>query len=331
MQCLFLLHRSGLLPRLGLIKEKQYSKNRVESLLYFSHFNGGIGGSERLLKTFELLCIKAGVKLTVVYNQLIPNTRFTVVASDLVTTFSFQDWKDKKIPIDQDIFFAMDLVFNRKFWRQKLKKSKTFSIINFQLDSPEMGNYLLFDYVHLESGLPYDFYYPKLIFHPPVPLTVGPARVSVPYEDFYLTIYNPYGSVKGFDRMIEALDALDKKLVWCFDLTSFSGGESAENIKIEHPNLVKINAAPQELIYSLLAACQGYMCFSRGEGYGFSLADAVYFKKPICSGNVGIVKDFPDFEPTVDFKKPIFSSRFYEKEADPFGSDFFHLVMNLGR
>lgn len=118
-------------------------------------------------------------------------------------------------------------------------------------------------------------------------------------EAFFLTVFNPYDlnrhyedgfkPCKGHDLLYEMADYFSMPLVWCHCDESV---EIAHNLK-EHPNIIHMHNLEQEKMYYLYEHCTAYIGFSREEGFGWAVADALMHDKPVISRRVGVISSFP--------------------------------------
>jgi len=156
-----------------------------------------------------------------------------------------------------------------------------------------------FDYVfcQAENGTRYFNDMTKKL--PITPCVITPVDRVEPVNGlpshFYLTVFNPYfrnchyddgfKPCKGYDLIYELADNLALPLVWCHSDRSLP---VQENIK-EHPNIIHMPNLSQEKLYYLYEHASAYISFSREESFGWALADAIMFDKPIISRNVGVI------------------------------------------
>lgn len=103
---------------------------------------------------------------------------------------------------------------------------------------------------------------------------------------FYLTVFNNYdGEIKGFDLMIEAAKRSRYSIVWCT-----SNSNHPEGL----PHNIKPVAASRELISALMKACRAYVCFSKTEGFGWSVLEAFIHGRPVITRNIGVARAYID-------------------------------------
>lgn len=133
-----------------------------------------------------------------------------------------------------------------------------------------------------------------VLLPPPVSALPGPEAPKVPLPtDFALTVFNPYGDVKGTDGVAQVAAALPFPLVWCH-----SGRTAPVDMPPElrgHPRVVHVDdPTPSELRW-MYERAQAYIAFSRSEGFGWSIADALHYSQRVVSRPVGILS-FEDLQ-----------------------------------
>lgn len=105
-------------------------------------------------------------------------------------------------------------------------------------------------------------------------------------EPFLLTVMNPYGQVKGADILSEVAPRLDVEVVWCLS-------DHTVNIDfatLEVPANVRLIVNPsQATLRALYEACHAYVSFSRSEGFGWAIADALQYGAPVIARPVGVL------------------------------------------
>ena len=212
----------------------------------------------------------------------------------------------------------------------------------------------LFDYVicQAEDGIRYfDNLTKKVCITPPVVIPVNRTRAveNIPNE-FFLTVFNPYALIreygdglkpcKGHDLVYEMADVFSLPLVWCHSNKSVKVGQTIQ----EHPKIFHLQNIAQERLYYLYDKATAYVSFSREEGFGWAVADAIMFDKPIISRRIGVLsslsphlpglhiysdaaelqslisrRDFPE----ASYPKERFSPRLFEKNIRNY-SDTWH-------
>lgn len=117
-----------------------------------------------------------------------------------------------------------------------------------------------------------------------------PPGIELP-EEYYLTVFNPYGPVKGTEDLARVIDHAPHPIVWC---------HSQQTVRFDipvpllgHPNLIHVvDAEPSQLRY-LYENCLAYLSFSKSEGFGWSTADALRYSPSVVSRKIGILS-FPE-------------------------------------
>ena len=130
---------------------------------------------------------------------------------------------------------------------------------------------------------------PLTLLSPPLyPLTdhADEPRGSLP-DDFYLTVFNPYGPIKGADDLERAADRAPLPIVWCH---SDRGITTDVPVALQnHPRVVHVlDPSPSELRW-LYERCAAYLCFSKTEGFGWSIADGLRHAPVVVSRDIGIL------------------------------------------
>jgi glycosyltransferase involved in cell wall biosynthesis len=133
----------------------------------------------------------------------------------------------------------------------------------------------------------------KLALIPP-PITLAslqPEAVSGVPSEFYLTVFNPHDpAVKGLDLLYRSAGAARFPIVWCRDDTTRDFAGASE----PHPNIIPMSGLrPGQLRY-LYERCAAYVCFSRTEGFGWAIADALLHQRPVISRRIGVLTWLPD-------------------------------------
>lgn len=109
---------------------------------------------------------------------------------------------------------------------------------------------------------------------------------NMPPRPFYLTVFNNYqADIKGMDGLTDVLDTLSCPLVWC----SRRFGPEAP----DHPRLIKMTV-DRDFVLLLMRECKAYISFSRSEGFGWSVFEAMMYRKPVFSRPTGIAGEFPE-------------------------------------
>lgn len=303
---------------------------------------GGIGGIERNLFTF----VKAmnAHSIDIYTMQFIP--RGFVPQGENVTIKWFEKKgdelhiaiQDKK---DYDIYFYY-AACSPIYIGDHLKARKKVVIPNGN-DVREIEKHFDYVFCQAEDGTRYFNDMAKRL--PITPCVITPVDRVEPVEGlpshFFLTVFNPYyrncyyddgfKPYKGYDLIYELADNLALPLVWCHSDRSLP---VQENIK-KHPNIIHLPNLRQEKLYYLYEHASAYISFSREESFGWALADAIMFDKPIISRNVGVISSLNPNQKGLyiysnvkelselikccsfekgDYDKEIFSPVFFEKK-----------------
>ena len=118
-------------------------------------------------------------------------------------------------------------------------------------------------------------------------------------ERYFLTVFNPYDfymkehgrlkAIKGHDVLYEVLEKTDRHIVWCHSTKSIG---CAQNIK-SHPRIHHLENVNQAQLRYLYEHAKAYICFSRSEGFGWAVADALNYHCPVISRYIGVLEFFP--------------------------------------
>lgn len=130
---------------------------------------------------------------------------------------------------------------------------------------------------------------PTVLLPPPVyPLSgaAEPLPDHVPTA-FYLTAFNPYGSVKGTDDLLAAAQDAPLPIVWCRSEATLSH-DIPEPLG-QHPNIVHVLNPTAGQLITLYRSTSAYLCFSKTEGFGWSIADALRYSGCIVSRPIGVL------------------------------------------
>ena len=117
-----------------------------------------------------------------------------------------------------------------------------------------------------------------------------PPPVDLP-DRFYLTVFNPYGGVKGTDDLARIAEAAPHPIVWCHSEATVR--HTIPDSLAQHPRIVHVVDATAEQLRYLYEKCSGYLCLSRTEGFGWSIADALRYAPTVFSRRVGVLT-FPE-------------------------------------
>lgn len=105
--------------------------------------------------------------------------------------------------------------------------------------------------------------------------------------DFYLTAFNPYGAIKGDDDLARAAEHSALPIVWCHSDRGVT--TRVPDTLRHHRRIVHVtDPTPAELRW-LYERCAAYLCFSKSEGFGWSIADGLRHSPVVVSRDVGIL------------------------------------------
>ena len=279
-------------------------------ILFIGPFNGGIGGLERITRCFADWVRTSAYTATMVVKHEFPGGPYHIESDEQVRVLPESAWGSALAGASYDFIYFVGAGLKRKRW---LPRMRALDGVRVVLDLDRKRKYLpVTDVLHCEV--------PRAVT-PPAPFVVAtpdprstmPSVAPRPAEDYYLTAFNPYGNIQGHRHIPAFCDAADKRLVWCYDLTTWVGREKRyaevcqQNIRsVAHDRLELVEAPDRARLYDLYAGCAGYVCFSEDESLGFSMLDAVALGKPLAARRVGLCTALSDFQPTEDFGAPVF-------------------------
>lgn len=106
-------------------------------------------------------------------------------------------------------------------------------------------------------------------------------------EHFYLTVFNPYGGVKGTDDLARVVNSAPFPVVWCHSQATLKHTIPEE--LAHHPRIVHVEDATPEQLRYLYEHCEGYVSVSKTEGFGWSIADALRYSPRIFGRAIGVL------------------------------------------
>lgn len=113
-----------------------------------------------------------------------------------------------------------------------------------------------------------------------------PPVVKLP-DKFYLTVFNPYGNIKGTGDLARVVASAPYPFVWCHSQATVEH-EIPEELATD-PRIVHVeDASPSQLRY-LYEHCAGYVSVSKTEGFGWSIADALRYAPAVYSRRIGVL------------------------------------------
>ena len=106
---------------------------------------------------------------------------------------------------------------------------------------------------------------------------------------FLLTVFNPYGEIKGSQDMARVADSSPLPIVWCHTSTTLTFDVDAS--LSAHRKIIHVESpTPAQLRY-LYERTSGYLCLSLSEGFGWSIADALRYSYVVISRPIGLLSD----------------------------------------
>jgi hypothetical protein len=259
-------------------------------ILIDSTFFGGSGGIEKLTK--DLISSKKDE----IFIDLFVSSGINNEKSFKAPNFRFVNLED--IGSDYDYFLKVGMHFNNNL--QDRVKKECIKLVcpagyvnkNFPIHA--------FNYLWEESPDSYPLQENIKLFTACVPMSIKYDKPSTNHiveslnKEFYVTIANDYDPhIKGIDLIYKFAEISGKELVW------FCSDNKNQVIHLKEqsktPGNLKIaRNISRNLILDTLEKSCGYISFSRSEGSGFSIAEAIMLKKPIFTQKVGLIKYFPN-------------------------------------
>ncbi|HAS10928.1 MAG TPA: hypothetical protein DCS55_10505 [Acidimicrobiaceae bacterium] len=127
---------------------------------------------------------------------------------------------------------------------------------------------------------------PSVVLPPPVVATAesrAPDR-DLP-EQFVLTVFNAYHGIKGGELMRDVASASRFPIVWCFSRRT----RHYDIAPYAHHDIVTIEDASPANLRWLYEHAAAYVSFSRTEGFGWAIADALQYGTPVISRRTGVL------------------------------------------
>lgn len=111
-------------------------------------------------------------------------------------------------------------------------------------------------------------------------------------KEYFVTTANDYDpKIKGIDLIYEFAEKSKLPLLWFCSQNK----NNISHLKLNPPkNLFIARNIRKEIILDCIKKSKAYISFSRSEGYGHSIAEAILLDKPIFTQNVGLVKYKPE-------------------------------------
>lgn len=294
-------------------------------ILFIGPFNGGVGGMERLTRVYADWIADSGFTTTMVFRRTFPPGPFSVADGPSVKTLDEKRWNRSLEQADWDFVYVMPAGLKWKRWVPRLERLSGIKIV-LDLDHARRWEAAA-DVLHCETPRDEPRALPCVVAPPDVRSTI-PAGEAADDAGFTLTVFTPYGVIKGHQYIPAFLEGTKRRLVWCYDAVSFARRKKryekeirARIEEVAHPRLELVEAPSQAELYALYRAADDYVCFSERESFGFSILDAVALGKPVCGRRIGAFRLLEGFRPTEDFAAPVFDT-YALPETSGYGSLF---------
>ncbi len=286
-------------------------------LLFVGPYNGGVGGIERLTRAFADFVEGSGFTATMVFRhpEPVPGP-YAIAASPRLRLLAERDWSAALEEGDHRATYVIAPGLRARRWVPRLARVRSPRVF---LDLPARRKFdAVCDAVHREAPRDEPCDRPHVVAIPD-PRTTWPEGRRDPDAGaapsaHHLTVFTPYGDVKGARHVRPFLEATDRRLVWCYDPATFRRNRRAmrrirdATSAARHPRLDLREGLPPAEIHALLRSAAGYVCFSDDEGLGWSMLDALVAGVPLCARRVGVCRAVPGFRATEHFARPVFGT-----------------------
>lgn len=124
----------------------------------------------------------------------------------------------------------------------------------------------------------------------PPPLMPLPPATAPPIDlpdEFVLTVFNPYDAVKGMAEMAQVADTAPMPIVWCHSRRTVNFDIPVT--LAQHANIIHVDDPSQGELRFLYERCSAYLSFSKAEGFGWSIADALRYSPGVISRKIGVL------------------------------------------
>lgn len=277
-------------------------------------WEGGTGGLDRSLSAMVRSIVREGFAVDVFTEMRMPTSHHSVTLDRGVTVTVVGPTTVPRTLDGYDFVYVFPY-HTASLWRPQLLATRALTIFLGGLPFVSLPACAPFDVIHYESPASSQRVWRSIVAPPDVLATPIPELPRPPGDaaegPYVLTVFNPWGRIKGLDDMLTYLQATSTTLVWCCDDTALEAqGLSDEKALIDravqHPRVRVAKNLGIEQIWALYRDADAYACFSKSESFGWALADAIRFGKPICSRRTGVLSYFGDFVGTTDFARPAF-------------------------
>lgn len=293
-----------------------------------TRFGGGSGGEERLLENI----LKTKPEHVEIDLNVIVNNQLKI--GDIPENISLVDYANKNY--DYGIRLGL-LGDKRDYLKGDFKKTILnpceYHFLNNGRYNKEIYKY--YDIIWKETPQSMDKELNKEIFIcPPIFLKYEELKNNkivdqIKGEKFYVTVANYYDiNMKGIDLIYKFAETSKYPIIWFNSDTKtyceFPKFKKPENLKIAR-NI------RHSTILDTVAKSEAYICFSRSEGFGFAISEAVMLNKPIVTKKVGLVKYFPEdfnlFDDVSEINNINFKNVNYDKYHKLFREDFWEKLL----
>ena len=266
------------------VKPDKIKKN-VRKIVISTVYFGGIGGSERRLKAII---------------ESLPEHEFYIFAPYSVRDGFFPTTRNYhlNIPLDKSVLYDLYIYFagmTPRYLGHRYCFNRKIAIIN---GTEKFSAEQLFDYAVLsgKNGARCLNGNVKTLFAIPEVRGVHPKRLkkidNLP-KNFLLTVFNPYGPVKGKEVLEKVAPYSNFPIVWCYnDMTRSRHLKGDYKALGPIDNVIQLRNISQAELFYLYKRASAYVSFSIQEGFGWAVADAFAYDLPIISRNTGIVTFF---------------------------------------
>jgi hypothetical protein len=279
-------------------------------------FEGGVGGVERAVFVIAEQLRLSDFVVDVFVQRRLPQSRYSIVTNAEMSVILVDFSLNAPSLAEYAVIYVFPYVTDKFLLRPLLHtKALTIGLGGLPGHIPKIN--IIVDMLHFESPASASGACRSIIAPHNATISFSETFIgrqtttAIPQNQFLLTVFNPWGSIKGLDDFLAFATNCVDEIVWCHDDSSTKifrliADQSLYN-RIANLKNVRILKCPSgEQLKILYQHCSGYVCFSKYEGYGWAIADAIRYRKPICSRRVGVLSYFSDFKETLDFTNPIF-------------------------
>ena len=247
---------------------------------------GGVGGAER--DVFSVIKACYDCKIDVYTNNVIDSEFIPKVKNLTIFINRIQNW-NKKNKKQYDLYLHYNFL-NSFYIGNKINcKLKMLNPCGNKVFDRED----LFDFIISQSPEGIKLFKNKkkniLLNQPVCSISNEIQPVKKLPKKYFLTVFNPYGKknnpIKGQDILYKISKKLPFKIIWCYSLKT----KKWKGLKKNFKNIIYLESIPQSQLNYLYKNALAYISFSKKEGFGWSIADALLYQKPIISRIVGVL------------------------------------------